>query len=417
MLERGVHEGGRRCSHGATIVIKSVLGVLFLVVLSCMLYFSGSVTAPSYVDIQVPHRRHGSLDVLGYFIGASGRRDYPQQNVSEVVDIFPPSFPKTGLLEDHPKSDSGESCCELTAGLALELLCGDMSVDSHKPRINDSFWSDQKSLYGCNCEDLLLCRLVMVTAFSSNHFLEATDMIASVQKHLPHTKIIAFDLGLNIRERTIVTTYCSVELRKFNFTKYPSHVKTLTKFAWKPLMIKEIAEEYEVVLYGDTSLRVVNTVKDSILKFLLQFPYFSCPVHQFPAISITHNGMLDYFNFNLSRKEAVKSIPDSIPATCFLMWLNSQMCHKFLTQWVDCALHETCISPRGAKRSLCNIHKLRSGDFAECHRFDQSALNIILIQQFSLKTWNQIKYPKFQRTHHVLSIYRHSTHFHDVMKC
>ena len=395
--------------------IKILFGVLLLWVLQCVLY---SITVPTYVNInpQIQQRRHVFFDILSYFTGPTGRRHYPRQNESEVVEIFPPSFSKTGLFANHPMSYSGESCCTLSSGLALELVCGDTSVDSHKLWRNTSFWSDHKNLYGCSCEDLLLCKLVVVTAFSSNHFVEATSMIASVHKHLPHTKIIIFDLGLSSRERTIVETFCCVECRTFPFNKYPSHVKTLKKYAWKPLMIKEIALEYEVVLYGDASLRVVNTVKDSILKFLLQFPYVSGPLHQFPIVSLTHNGMLDYFNFNLSREEAVKSIPGSMSSTSFLMWLNSQMCHKFLSQWVDCALHETCIAPEGTEQHLlCNIHLVRSGKFAGCHRFDQSALNIILIQQFGPKIWNQIE---DQQTYRVLNVRRNRpSHFVDVMKC
>ena len=393
--------------------VKIFLIVLFLGLLACIVYTY--VTVPSYVATspQIPHmhRRHGATDM----------RVYPRQKEWEVDEIFPPSFPKTGLLDDHPKSDSGESCCKLSAGLSLELHCGNngnrLSVVSYKQLRSKSLWSDRKSLYGCSCEDLLLCRLVMVTAFSSNQFVKATDMIASVQKHLPRTKIIVFDLGLSSMQRAIIKTYCCAEVRKFPFHNYPTHVKTLTMYAWKPLVIKEIAQEYEVVLYGDASLRVMSTVKDSILKFLLQFPFVTGPLHQFPAISVTHDGMLDYFNFNLSREEAVKSIPGSIQSGGFLIWLNSQMCHKLLSKWVDCALHEMCIAPKGAKHFPCNIYLLRSGDFAECHHFDQSALNVILIQQFGLKTWNQIKYPEFQRTHHVLSMYERSTHFYDVMKC
>ena len=42
----------------------------------------------------------------------------------------------------------------------------------------------------------LFNRTVIITGFSENHFKEAKGMLGSVQKFLPHTKIIVYDLGL-----------------------------------------------------------------------------------------------------------------------------------------------------------------------------------------------------------------------------
>ena len=53
-------------------------------------------------------------------------------------------------------------------------------------------------------------RLVVVTAFSDNHFEEAKDMIAPMQICLPDKKIIVYDLGLNSTNRKEVRKYCNV---------------------------------------------------------------------------------------------------------------------------------------------------------------------------------------------------------------
>ena len=97
--------------------------------------------------------------------------------------------------------------------------------------------------------------LVYVTAFSSNHFAEAKDMISSVQKCLPETKIIVYDIGLNSSQRAEVVAYCNVELRTFKFDKYKPYVRDCKKYAWKPIIIKEVPLEYDVIMYGDASLR------------------------------------------------------------------------------------------------------------------------------------------------------------------
>ena len=80
--------------------------------------------------------------------------------------------------------------------------------------------------------------MVIATSFSSNHFEEAKDMIASVQKCFPNKTIIVYDLGLKPNHKTEVSSYCNVELRPFPFDEYPPHVKQLHNFAWKPIIVK-----------------------------------------------------------------------------------------------------------------------------------------------------------------------------------
>jgi len=114
-------------------------------------------------------------------------------------------------------------------------------------------------------------RLVALTAFSSNHYGEALDMIGSVQKYLPRTKIIVYDIGLTAEERKNVSTFCNVELISFNFTIYSLHVKRKIRgLAWKPLILQELVdEEYDVILYGDASLRVTAHNVTTALQCLL----------------------------------------------------------------------------------------------------------------------------------------------------
>ena len=70
--------------------------------------------------------------------------------------------------------------------------------------------------------------LVVLTAFSDNHFEEAKDMIASMQTCLPDKKIIVYDLGLSSKSKREVRKYCNVELRSFPFKHYRQlHMKNL----------------------------------------------------------------------------------------------------------------------------------------------------------------------------------------------
>ena len=233
-------------------------------------------------------------------------------------------------------------------------------------------------------------RLVAVTAYSSNHFKEGKDMIASIQKYMPHTKILLYDIGLTAEQRSIASKYCNVEVRTFQWDKYPEHVRKLRTFAWKPLIVQEVSQEYDVIMYGDSSLRVISPHIGQALASLLEFPFLDADPVGLPIVSFTHKGTIDYLNFPPSR-QAMASW-GTLQAGCWLMLANDVMKQKVIHPWVDCALHPECIAPAGASGSGCRMANLkyRDGRYVGCHRFDQSALNIILAKEFGVQLFTRL---------------------------
>ena len=242
----------------------------------------------------------------------------------------------------------------------------------------------------CTCLDFFYCKLVVVTALSSNHFDEAYDMIASVQKFLPSTKLIVYDLGLSAEEQGKLRQYCNIEVRPFVFEKYPPHTKNLETYAWKTFIIKEITSEYEVVFWGDSSVRLIGPFfAKKVFPFLLKFPFMAGSTASLPIVSLTHDGMLQYLNMSHTRKQMGRF--GHIKAGCWVMWANSLMKTKFLNYWFDCGFHQECIAPSGSKKLHCNFtlgaYK-GAGVYVDCHRYDQSALAMILIREFGLHVWD-----------------------------
>ncbi|RCN35545.1 hypothetical protein ANCCAN_18584 [Ancylostoma caninum] len=94
-----------------------------------------------------------------------------------------------------------------------------------------------------------------VTAMSENHYDEGLTLIVYMRKLWPRQKIIVYDLGLEPKSVKDLKRKCLVELRKFPFDKYPSRVKELTEFRWKPILIAMVLDEYGAVWYMDTSVR------------------------------------------------------------------------------------------------------------------------------------------------------------------
>ena len=233
-------------------------------------------------------------------------------------------------------------------------------------------------------------RFVVVTSVSSNHFEESKDMVASIQKYLPQSKIMYYDLGLTEAQRLEVSKYCNVALQTFQWDKYPPHVKVLGNFAWKPLVVKEVAEKYDLFMYGDSSIRMKSSKIGPVLVSLLEVPFFDTYPGFTPIISLTHDDTIKYLKYPPSRKDMVKW--GTLQGGAWIMLVNHDMKENVLKPWVDCALHEQCIAPKGSAVVPCHFEMLeyRDGRYIGCHRQDQSALNIILAKRFGLNMFNSL---------------------------
>ena len=221
--------------------------------------------------------------------------------------------------------------------------------------------------------------LVVVSALSSNHYEEAQDMIGSVQHFLPDTQLVIYDLGLSKMQRDDVIHLCNVEVRDFNFDKYPPHFRRLTTYAWKPAIVWEMAQEYDVVFWGDASTRMVSDFSSTFPK-LDDFPV-KAKHHNKHIVRFTHEGMLRYFNMTRKQMRGVRGVQ-----ACMLLIKWSHTTEKFLDEWLDCAKHLECIAPRGSRVAPCALKKLETNpwslEYIGCHRYDQSALNLLLMRTF-----------------------------------
>ncbi len=297
-------------------------------------------------------------------------------------------------------------CCQLLNTTDLEEVCGAQKNHPLLANVN------------CTCADYLYCRLAVVTAISSNHFPEAQDMIYSVQRNIPNTKIYVYDLGLSSSERSKLRDLCFVEVRTFPFKQYPPHFRRLhDNEAWKPIIINELAKEYDVILYGDASTRIKKPVKGELIPYLMDFPYVAGEVVFHPVISVTPPEMYNYLGLHLTRSQALKAMPKEFATTMLCVWMNKLMREKFLKYWIDCALHEECMSPKGYIRKTTCHFELRdrpeyNGEFVGCMRC-QSIVNILFYREFGGDVWERV-----QRTlGHVWSVKRSATHKFRPMWC
>ena len=259
-------------------------------------------------------------------------------------------------------------CCSVAAETKLGDLCVSEGGNKVQQHLN------------CSCADYILCKMVVVTALSSNHFKESKDFFGSLHALLPQNKIIVYDLGLNPAHQNTISSYCNTEVRKFNFSKYPPHTKKLNTYAWKPLIIKELSERNEVFFWCDASCRITPNFLKYVAN-LIKFPIL--PLRRIDSvIRTTHDKMFEYLHMkNMTREQMMKAAPQ-FEANSIVFRANDFVKDKFLPKWVDCALHPECIAPPGAGLYGCNFKRPMNA-YAGCHRYDQSAFDAILVRDFS----------------------------------
>ena len=298
--------------------------------------------------------------ILGLMIGRSGQVIKCMERNSLTLDLEGNS----NYLPDRKETN----CCLMQAvGHRLEVLC---QIDSNRPEMAQQ----------CTCTDYMLCKLVMVTALSSNHFSESRDFFASVYSNFPAVKIIVYNIGLTTSEVERLKSYCNVmEIRDYKFDRYPNHTRELNRHAWKPFIFQEMSDEFEFFLYCDTSCRI-NKTFTSYFPILLKYPILlHAPKSSMSILRTTHESMIKYLVPDLNRSYLLKILKGFFESNAVLVWSTNYFKEKIMSPLLDCAMHQECISPKESKMAPCDFKGTAPDGYAGCHR-EQSAFNLLLMK-------------------------------------
>ncbi|CAJ0605660.1 unnamed protein product [Cylicocyclus nassatus] len=231
-----------------------------------------------------------------------------------------------------------------------------------------------------------------VTAMSENHYKEGLTLIANIRKFWKTEWITVYDLGLDNKSAANVQSKCFVDLRKFPFELYPDYVAKLKEYRWKPILIAMTLKEFGAVWYMDASVRWFKDDRDVFYK----------------EVTCSRSGLLERSNKTSSSKHCAKSsylivgptIHSTYATTHFGLYnylptnteeLKKNYCYAAtfafavrtadtveLMKWdVLCALEKDCMAPPGAQLK-CSFKKDKHRKYANCHRYDQSVINILL---------------------------------------
>ena len=264
--------------------------------------------------------------------------------------------------------------------------------------------------------------IILLTTASSNHFFESQALLQNLHtKVFPTLKnfaLLFYDLGLTSKERKEMERFCRCTVLTFPFDKLPKHVRTLKCYAWKPLMIKAHIRQANVVLWLDASIRF-NGDGSQIHSMIKRVRERGVQIGRSAADTTfrTFRSMYHYFGdepciyLGMGQAQATIGGYHSEPFIERIV----------LEPWVACGLNRDCMCPDTDRSAGCAESKKMVANMEEhngpiiyglCHRFDQSAITLILHKLYQVHyRWvmmrvkeyveilrdNQVKY--FERLH------------------
>lgn len=225
---------------------------------------------------------------------------------------------------------------------------------------------------------------VIATGASSDHACWLVNMLASLHKRRPEWQVVVYDLGLkgdlNYTHLNMVHPK-GIQLRRFQYANYPDYFRidqAAGEYAWKPVIIKEMADEFGTVLWLDSGDSVGKKDNLTFVKDQLDSVGFYSPHSVGTLGEWTHPSSLEHFGI---QPDAAGLAPYEGKSNCNGAFVgfnrDSPAYQKVLVPWAQCALDRNCIAPIGSDRSN--------------HRQDQAILTVLAHQN------GYVCYPKCKK--------------------
>ncbi|CAB07606.2 Nucleotide-diphospho-sugar transferase domain-containing protein [Caenorhabditis elegans] len=236
--------------------------------------------------------------------------------------------------------------------------------------------------------------VVFVSAISENHLNQAMISIHSFYKLNPTGRYILYSLNLTeLNIKTLKAKFKDIEIRKFNTDEYPKYVNNWSEYRFKPLIVAQALKEFPNIWWMDADVNVKKshlkelffselksnaTIKNGENEEISPIKFFDFTGHSNYATLFLD--VLTYFPTNSLTLLKNEKNGVQLGANTFIL-SRTKFSIEILKWWVLCALDKTCMSPPGAQVA-CRFSKDRYNDFANCFRFDQSVLNLLMLNYY-----------------------------------
>lgn len=227
---------------------------------------------------------------------------------------------------------------------------------------------------------------VFVTGASANHYFETLDAIASIQCYFPQSTILYYDWGLKENQRNKVKSWCQVKVVDLDDCSNRTGNKE-EFYEMKILAIVQSLLQHPCVFWIDSSVRFLHGNLASTQQVALYNGGVACFLNiggTHSTYAATHPSMFEY----LPSMTNLLQLPGHHQSGAMLFYRTESTIANIIQWWFLCALHSECISP--IQWSRCDFTHGRMKVYADCHRFDQSAVNILLANanQFMTKMYS-----------------------------
>ena len=134
-------------------------------------------------------------------------------------------------------------------------------------------------------------------------------------------------------------------------------------------------------------------------------------LHSPDIVQLTHTGTLDYLNVTREAMQNVNGIEGGV-----VLYKTNEVAMHIIDVWYDCAMHEDCVAPKNTGIYGCNFSLAKPGStkYIGCHRFDQSALNVVIVREYGKKVYKYILDSLINTT---LKVIRNPSHDFTLKKC
>ncbi len=163
----------------------------------------------------------------------------------------------------------------------------------------------------------------------------------------------------------------------------------------------------------DASVRLVTNQLESVLQRVkyLQGMYILIETGEFEistfhsTYAVTAKEMYDFLPTNIEEQKQLKQLGTG----AMIIFRTKHLWDNILKWAVLCSLQENCIAPIMEKH--CKLGTDRYNTYAECHRFDQSLINILYTN------WHAFDWKKIEPQHFILMIERRTSHHYRLKYC
>ncbi|XP_071115123.1 uncharacterized protein [Haliotis cracherodii] len=325
--------------------------------------------------------------------GASGIIKVPLKNVSfdvmlrnyekKLHDLQTAGLWKVNDVKPCKKENQAGRAC-------MESICREPKPATPEESLKNVL----STMSGLNTEDLRLLmglfpepptgrRAMFVTAASSDHYNESQGLIRNLHQNvfplIDNYTFVYYDLGLLAWQRQQLKKHCRCEVRSFPLEFMPSRLQNLKCYTWKPMIVQANLPKADILVWMDASVRFSNNVIKPLLddverRGMVIYPGGNSVAQHTLQVAMTY------------MKEDICSLAPVLEhQATFMVFRNELLIREAVVKpWVACAMSPNCMCPRDPHLDLhCNIY---IHNYNKCHRFDQSAINIILTKLFRSHT-------------------------------